>query len=272
MWRSISQPIMLKDPFQNNCVTVGAANLCRIMNNFYLEKVRSIKADMPSVEGDPCADLKKMLEGNKSCMAFKPVSLDLVLKISKKMKKTKSMSEDDIPADLFLLALPYMLPAITNIYNLSLMQAKFPSMWKISKICPLFKGGELVSREEPKQYRPVALLPIGARLLEKIVCERVMKYLYETELLHSQNHGYRRCHGTITAILEAQEAALEAMDDGDIMGIVTLDQSAAFDVVEHRILDAKMKLYGFDDHSLNWFRSYLSNRSQYVETSVSEIE
>ena len=80
-----------------------------------------------------------------------------------------------------------------------------------------------------------------------------MKYLYETELLHSQNHGYRRCHGTITAILEAQEAALEAMDDGDIMGIVTLDQSAAFDVVEHRILDAKMKLYGFDDHSLNWY-------------------
>ena len=146
-WRSISQPIMLKDPFQNNCVTVGAANLCRIMNNFYLEKVRSIKADMPSVEGDPCADLKKMLEGNKSCMTFEPVSLDLVLKISKKMKKTKSMSEDDIPADLFLLALPYMLPAITHIYNLSLMQAKFPSMWKISKICPLFKGGELVSRE-----------------------------------------------------------------------------------------------------------------------------
>ena len=181
------------------------------------------------------------------------------------------MGEDDIPADLFLLALPFMLPAITYIYNLSLMQAKFPSMWKISKICPLFKGGDQLSREDPKQYRPVALLPVGARLLEKVVCEQVMKYLYEKELLHSQNHGYRKCHGTITAILEAQEAALEAMDDGEFMGIVTLDQSAAFDVVEHVVLDTKMKLYGFDDHTLNWFRSYLSDSSQYValETSVS---
>ena len=73
-----------------------------------------------------------------------------MLKTGRKMKKTKSMGQDDIPSDLFLLALPYMLPAITHVYNLSVVQGKFPSMWKVSKICPLFKGGDQSSREEPK--------------------------------------------------------------------------------------------------------------------------
>ena len=122
------------------------------------------------------------------------------------------------------------------------------------------------------RYRPVALLPACARLLEKIVCDQVMNHLYEEELLHSRNHGYRKEHGTITALLEAQEDALEAMDTGQILGIVTLDQSAAFDVIEHSILEKKMRLYGFNEHTLNWFRSYLKDRMQYValETSKSE--
>ena len=57
------------------------------------------------------------------------------------------------------------------------------------------------------------------------------------------------------------------------MGIITLYQSAAFDVIEHRILESKMKLYGFEEHSLHWFQSYLKDRSQYValESSPSEF-
>ena len=271
-WRSTNQPVILKDPSQNNCVSIGASNLCRIMNDFYLEKVRSIKSNMVDVEGDPCTELMQMLSETDEFLTIGPISPEVVLKTGKKMKKSKSMGRDDIPADLFILALPFMLPAITHIYNLSLTQAKFPSMWKVSKICPLFKGGEQSGREDPKQYRPVALLPVAARLLEKIVCDQIMKYLYEKKLLHSQNHGYRKFHGTITALLEAQEAILDAVDNGEFVGIVTLDQSAAFDVIEHQILNSKLRLYGFDGHSLGWFSSYLQDRSQYValETSKSE--
>ena len=183
------------------------------------------------------------------------------------------MGVDDIPADLFLLALPHMLPAVTHVFNLSLTQAEFPTQWKVSKICPLFKGGDQASREEPKQYRPVALLPAVARLLEKIICEQVMEYMYEEDLIHSQNHGYRKGHGTISAVLEAQESVLEAMDTGNVVGIVTLDQSAAFDIIEHNILYSKMKLYGFSESSLKWFQNYLKERSQFVslESSRSDV-
>ena len=184
------------------------------------------------------------------------------------------MGRDDVPADLFLLALPHMLPAVTHIYNLSILNAEFPSIWKVSKICPLFKGGDPGSREGPKNYRLVALLPIGARLLEKIVCEQVMEFLYSRKLLHSRNHGYREHHGTVTAVLEAQEEALEVIYNGEIVRMIALDQSAAFDVIEHSILRRKMELYGFDPHSLSWFCSYMKDRSQYVylETSVPEVK
>ena len=99
-----------------------------------------------------------------------------------------------------------------------------------------------------------------------------MRHLYDEELLHSNNHGYRKGHGTVTALIEAQEEVLEAIDTGNIVGIVTLDQSAAFDVIEHSILDTKMRLYGFSTDSMSWFQSYLKDRTQYVaiETSSSE--
>ena len=272
-WKSSSQPVLLKDPHRNNSVTFGACKLSKIMNEFYLEKVRGIKQNMPLIEGDPCSELKEMLRDNTvEKFSLEPVSPDTVLKTGKRMRKTTSMGRDEIPADLFLMALPHMIPAVTHVFNLSLMNGKFPSIWKVSKICPLFKGGDQSSREEPKQYRPVALLPACARLLEKIVCDQIMKHLYEDDLLHSQNHGYRKGHGTITALLEAQEEMLEAMDTGNIVGIVTLDQSAAFDVIEHSILEKKMRLYGFNNHALDWFRSYLHNRKQYVALESSKSE
>ena len=142
------------------------------MNEFHLEKVHAIKEQMPLAVGDPCSELREMLGGGVAeSFSLASVTPDTVLKTGRRMRKSKSMGKDDIPADLFLLALPHMLPAVTHVYNLSLSQGKFPSMWKFSKICPLFKGGDQSSREEPKQYRPVALLPACARLLEKIVCD-----------------------------------------------------------------------------------------------------
>ena len=212
-WKTTSQPLMLKDPGNNNSITFGALKLCKIMNDFYLEKVSNIKESLPLIQGNPCDELQDMLADNvRESFSLHPVTPQLVLKTARGMRKTKSIGIDDIPTDLFLLALPHMLPAVTHIYNLSLLQAKFPSAWKVSKICPLFKGGDQASREEPKQYRPVALLPAGARLLEKIVCDQVMNHMYEKDLFHSHNHGYRKGHGTITAALEAQEEALEVMD------------------------------------------------------------
>ena len=266
-WKVINQPEQLKDYNNNGKLSRSPKRNCTIMNEFYVKKVTDIKRMMHQVDEDPCAELRKMLEGRSSMFKLKSMTPENVLKTAKRMRKTTSMGRDDVPADLFLLALPYMLPAVTHIINLSLMQSRFPKLWKISKLCPLHKGGD---KNEPKQFRPVALLPIMARLLEKIVCDQVMEYMYENDLFHSQNHGYRKGHGVTSAVIEAQMAALEAIEDNEIIGMVTLDQSAAFDVVDHRILKEKMKIYGFDEHALKWFEEYLHKRRQYVALQTSK--
>ena len=144
-WKTSSQPEQLRDPERQNCLSLGAKNNCRIMNRYYLNKVKKIKETMPEVEGDPCHILDKVLgNGNDEEEKFdlQPVSPEIVLKTAKKMRKTKSMGRDDMPADLFFLALPHILSAVTHLINLSLRDKRFPKSWKISKICPLFKGGD----------------------------------------------------------------------------------------------------------------------------------
>ena len=248
------------------------------MNDHHLEKVDSIKETLPEVEGYPLSELTEMIGGDETeeddKIVPRPVSPEEVLKTANKMKRSRYMGNDDIPADLFLLALPSMLPAVTHIMNLSIRESKFPDLWKVSKITPLFKGGGEDDRYEPRMYRPMALLPVCARLLEKLVCDQVMDHLYRKELLHSHNHGYWKFHGTVSAVLEAQEKVMEAMEGGDIIGMVTLDQSSAFNVIEHRILKTKMKSYLFSEKSLNWFLSYLESRSQYValQSSSSSVK
>ena len=274
-WKNTSQPEQLRNP-ENGKISLSAKENCKIMNNFYLNKVKEIKENMPTIEEDPCEELDAMIkfkEDEKEGFSMRPVTPEQVLEIGKTMKKSTSMGRDDIPADLFLLALPHMLPAVTHLINLSLRDNKFPKAWKVSKICPLFKGGN-EDKLAPKMYRPVALLPVAARLLEKIVCYQAMEYMEKKQLMHSHNHGYRKAHGTITAVLEAQEEAMLAMEEGTTMGMITLDQSAAFDVIEHNILETKMRKHLFNEGTLAWFRDYLTDRQQYValQSSRSETE
>ena len=83
---------------------------------------------MVEIAGDPCAELTDMLSENNDSFRLVPVCPKLVLKTGKRMRKSKSMGKDDIPGDLFLLSLPYMLPAVTHVYNLSIVHAKFPAI------------------------------------------------------------------------------------------------------------------------------------------------
>ena len=118
----------------------------------------------------------------------------------------------------------------------------------------------------------MALLSIASRLLEKLICDQIMEYMYENEYFHSRNHGYRRGHGTTSAVLEAQMEALDAIEEGEVVGLITVDQSSAFDIVDHLILKEKLKLYGFDEQAVNWYMEYLDGREQFVELQSSRSE
>jgi hypothetical protein len=97
------------------------------------------------------------------------------------------------------------------------------------------------------------------------VARQLMNYLRSNDLLPSCQSACRPFHSTETAVLRVLSDILKAVDSGDVAALVLLDLSAAFDTVDHDILLRRLKtLYGINGTAIQWFRSYLTGRSQYV--------
>jgi hypothetical protein len=115
-----------------------------------------------------------------------------------------------------------------------------------------------------KNYRPVSLLAITSKILERVVYNQLIQYLEDNNLLHPSHHGFRKNHSTTTALLEMYSNWVENHEQDKVTAVILLDMSAAFDLVDKSILIDKLKLYGLDDGSSSWMESYMSQRSQRV--------
>ena len=83
--------------------------------------------------------------------------------------------------------------SFSHIVNLSLKNSSFLKLWKVAKVIPLHKKGETFI---PKNFRPVALLPIVSKILERAIFVQVANYLENNNLLHPAHHGFRSQHNT----------------------------------------------------------------------------
>ena len=151
---------------------------------------------------------------------------------------------------------------LTLIINQSLSTGVFPDRLKIAKVIPIFKKGD---NHILDNYRPISLLPTVSKLFEKIVFRQLYKYLTENKLLFTSRYGFREFHSTELAALELVDRVFQYLDCGKIPISVFLDMSKAFDTLDHNILIDKLKFYGLTNTPLNWFRSYLYGRQQYVD-------
>ena len=151
----------------------------------------------------------------------------------------------------------------------SLKQGIFPTQWKQAKIIPLIKNKALPLNGP--NSRPISLLPALSKMMEKICNNQIQTYLVSNHIMSDCQHAYKQCHSTSSALVHMSDKWLQEMDKGNLVGAVLLDFSAAFDVVNHDILLAKLKCYGVVEPALGWFSSYLSNRTQtvFVNGSVS---
>ena len=208
------------------------------------------------------------MKGKKICFTLKTVHPDHILKIISGLKNSKAVGLDNINTFILKLVKHELTPAITHIINLSIQQSTFPSGWKYAKVIPLFKSGDHL---DPKNFRPVALLPIASKILERVVFIQIVEYMDQNKLFHPNHHAYRSLHSTTTAMLQMYDTWVEALERGELAGVVMVDQSAAFDVVDHSLLRDKLELYKWDKKTLDWMSSYLKDRQQscYVEGFLS---
>ena len=142
----------------------------------------------------------------------------------------------------------------------------FPKSWKKGRVNPIYKGtGE---KTDPGNYRPITILPVLSKNCERAVFDQLYDHIKHVKgKLYSCQSGFRPRYSTETSLLNITDDWFDAIDKGNVIGLVMLDLRKAFDTVHHEPLIDKLKLYDIDDKRMAWFKDYLLNRSHNVSVN-----
>ena len=197
----------------------------------------------------------------KKFFEFTAVGKPFVLKQLKCLKAKKATGLDGLPARLLKDSANVIADCVTHLINLSIETGAVPSDWKQAKVVPLFKSG---NKDDLDSYRPISILLILSKILEKAVFHQLHSYLSENSLLSPYQSGFRANQSTQLAVTFLTDKIRSHMDKGLLTGAVFIDLKKAFDTVPHDGLLNKLYRYGIQGQPLSWFESYLSSSFQSV--------
>ena len=174
---------------------------------------------------------------------------------------TKATGLDGITPKILKKSADIVNPSLLKIISISISTGQFPDLLKVAKIIPIHKSG---AQDDPANYRPISILSIISKVIEKHVTKHLFAYLNKYSLLHKSQSGFRKHHSCNTALINLIDRWLNSIDKGDIIGAVFIDLRKAFDVVDHDLLLERLAAYKFSTTSQNWIQSYLTNRKQCI--------
>ena len=238
----------------NNKEITEDLDIAECMNEFFTNIGEKLAESIPNTHSVPT------LESNQFSMYLYPVTESEVEGIVRKLKPKKSSGYDGIPNNILKVLSPEVLSHFTGLINESFKTGIFPDLMKISKVVPLFKNG---SKLDPSCYRPISLLISLSKILEKAMFSRVISFLERFNLLHKNQFGFRSRRSTVDAIAKISEKIRFAQTNACCA--IFLDLKKAFDTIDHEILLRKLDSFGIRGSANEWFRSYLTDRRQYVE-------
>ena len=162
------------------------------------------------------------------------------------------------------------MPALKNIINLSVTTGEMPRDLKTATVKPLLKKSNSDSKEFVN-FRPVSNLKFVSKLNEKAVLLQLNIYLSTNGLHEPQQSAYKTLHSTETAVLKVQNDIMLSLDKGKHVILILLDLSAAFDTVNHTFLLVRLeKPFGIKGTVLDWFSSYLCERTHFADIDQSQ--
>ena len=199
----------------------------------------------------------------KSRFHFDLVSDKQVLDHMMSIKPKDSSGIDNISSKLLIQLAPMLHPILALLINKSLMTGIFPDKLKVAIVTPIYKGKN-TDQHEFGNYRPISVLPAMSKIFEKVVHSQIYEYMNKKKFLNRSQYGFRAKHSTEYATIEFVEKAAKSLDNSHIPFSVFIDLSKAFDTLDHAILFKKLQYYGIHGTELEWFKNYLTDRTQYV--------
>ena len=181
---------------------------------------------------------------------------------------SKHCKLDPLPINIMKEHMDVLAYYIAKIVNISFDTGYFSDELKEGILCPLIENIKL---ELFTNFRPVLNLSYLSKLIERLVCKQLVRYTNSTGQMEPCQSACREYSSTETALLKIKADILDAMDKKEIMCLVMLDISAAFNTISHELLLKRLKYrFGIMDLELSWIESFLTNRTQCVSVSTKD--
>ncbi len=249
----------------NDTKITNPSEISEGFNIFFSNIGQSVSDNVPKAK----THFTSYLRGHHpNSMYLTPVDESEIIETAKKLKAKISLGHDQISTKLLKDTIDIIVNPLTHIFNLSITSGVVPTKMKIAKVIPIFKNG---TKDILNNYRPISLLPAFSKLLEKLICKRLVHFLENNNVLFKHQYGFRTKHSTIHPILHMLKHITDNNDkpSKDITLGIFLDLSKAFDTICHNTLLKKLKHYGIRGICNDWFRNYLLDRQQYTDVNKS---
>ena len=238
--------------------------------DFFNQKIEQIRSKFPPQEAP--RKNNRIPTGVNLLSRFAPITKEELRKIIVD-HGLKCSPEDPLPPEVLSTHIDTLLPFWVEIVNLSLESGRIDGA-KSAVIQPLIKElNSMTNTDEYKNYRPVSNLVFIGKLIERVVDIRLQEHLDRNELNTKKEYGYKRAHSTEMLLVWVTNYLLEACDKNMPTVVLPLDLSAAFDRVDHeKLLSILESDIGITGIALEWFRNFLTNRTQRVKVGESYSE
>ena len=228
------------------------------LNNFFASIGRDISDSFQSTD-----ELPQDFQSISNSIIFREVTPSHIESIISNLKN-KACHISSYPARALKCIRHIISPILSQFVNKSMNFGIFPNSLKTARVIPLFKSGATTNLTN---YRPISVLPLLSKVFERVVHNQLYSFLEKYKLLSSSQYGFRLGKSTSLAEINFVKTVYEKPDSGETVISFFLDFSKAFDCLDHSILISKLFQYGVRGIPLEWFKSYLSGRKQYVSVN-----
>ena len=264
VWKGIKEIILIKktNKSQINCLKIGeeystdSKKIAKHFNKYFGTIAKNIDKKTPKSKKKFSDYLKNQ---NVTSFLLSPVTEKEISNLIVSLNARKATGPNSIPNFILKEFKEELKVPLTIITNMSFVTGQFPQKAKEAYIIPVYKKGDKL---EKSNYRPISLLPNISKLIEKAMYTRLYKFLEKYKYLYKKQFGFRNSHSTNHALISITEKIRESLDKNEYSCGVFLDFQKAFDTVNHEILIKKLHHYGIRGITNQWFKSYLTNRTQ----------
>ena len=249
----------------NNIENEDPTAICNEFGKYFSNVGSSYAAKIPESKKSIANYLSNMTRNPKSVF-LTPCTETEIAKLIDKLPNKKSSGYDGVSNALLKELKKEVIKPLTYLFNNSLQAGVFPSLMKHAEVVPLYKSG---LTNLTVNYRPISLLITISKLLEKVLYSRTYNFLNDSQIYSSQ-YGFRKNHSCENAISELIGLIVKGWERKQSTIAIFLDLSKAFDTLEHTVLYSKLENYGIRGTALNWFQSYLTDRTMSVKCKTKQ--